>query len=409
MPTLQKVCAAGHGGCRGTAAFGVCGCVSSGVTTAAEAGNITMTTPPVSNEKVLEAWQAYLDHGRNKTQAAAALGLDRSTFRGRLAMAESRGLHLPQGVREAIASVGIDDTAIVSGGWLKTKDVSVQFRMPKPDGMKIDLAADQIKQALKDLESVTLPKPHHTTSELLTLYPLPDIHAGMKYKQWGLTDTVERLDYIFDQLISSTPQSKTALFLILGDLLHHNDRTNKTQSGHTLDVDCTPEDAAAAMVTSIARGIEMALLKHEEVIVSVLRGNHDRDAYLIVLYSLVERYRNEPRVSINKEDSEFLIFPWEDVLIFAHHGDKGKPERMVMNFAHEYREMWGKAKHSYLFTGHLHHLKMADIGGVQWEQLRAVAPKDAYASSHSFVGKSSAVAISYQAKHGEVSRVTVSF
>jgi len=284
MLTLQKVYAAERGGCRRTVAFGVCGCVFSGVTTAAKDGSIIMATRLVSNEQLQEAWQAYLDCGRNKTRAAASLGLDRSTFRGRLMMAEIRGLHLPEGIREAIASVGIDDTAIVSGGWLKTKDVSVQFKIPKQNGIDVDLAADQVKQALKDLESVTLPKPHHTTIEMLTLYPLPDIHAGMKYKQWGLTDTVERLDYIFDQLISSTPQSKTALFLILGDLLHHNDRTNKTQSGHPLDVDCTPEDAAAAMVTSIARGIEMALLKHEEVIVSVLRGNHDRDAYLIVLY-----------------------------------------------------------------------------------------------------------------------------
>ena len=387
----------------------MCGCVFLGAPTAAEAGNTIMATRPISDEELLIAWQAYLDCGRNKTQAAASLGLDRSTYRGRLAMAQNRGLHLPEGVREAMASVGIDDAAIVSGGWLKTKDVSVQFRMPKPDGMNIDLAAEQVKEALSNLKAVTYPKPQHSIEELLTLYPLPDIHAGMKYKQWGLTDAVERLDHIFDHLIASTPESKTAVFLILGDLLHHNDKTNKTQSGHVLDVDCTPEDAAAAMVTSIARGIEMALLKHAEVVVSVLRGNHDRDAYLIVLYSLIERYRNEPRVSINKEDSEFLILPWEDVLIFAHHGDKGKPERMIMNFAHEYREMWGKAKYSYLFTGHLHHLKMADIGGVQWEQLRAITPRDAYASSHSYVGKSSAVAITYQVGEGEVSRVTVSF
>jgi predicted phosphodiesterase len=377
---------------------------------AAKAGNTTMATNPVPDEELIKAWEAYVACGKNKSQAAASLGMDRSTFRGRLIMAQQRGLNLPDGVKTAMASVGIDDANIISGGWLKTKEASIQFRMPKVAGFDVEAAADRVREALAGLErfpGATIPQ--NTDSASLTLYPLPDVHAGMKYRNWGLNDAVMRLDEAFCYLINSAPASETALILILGDLIHHNDRTNQTQSGHVLDVDCTPEDAAAGMIAAIARGIELALTKHRDVVVSVLRGNHDRDAYLIVLYSLIERYRNEPRVKINKDDSEFLIFPWEDVLIFAHHGDKGKPERMVMKFASDYREMWGKARFSYLFTGHLHHLKMADIGGVQWEQLRAVSPRDDYATSHAYSARASAVAITYRAGLGEVSRVTMKF
>jgi predicted phosphodiesterase len=379
----------------------------SGASTAAKAGNTIMGTPPVSDEKLIEAWEAYVNCNRNKTQAAALLGLDRSTFRGRLIMAEHRGVHLPEGIREAMASVGINNSSIVSGGWLKTKEASIQFRLEKPS-VNLEDAAAKIREALHDMPTPAFTHhPDHVMDDLLTLYPLPDIHAGMKYKRWGLAECIDRVDRAFDYLIDKAQPSRTGVIVALGDTLHHNDRTNKTQSGNVLDVDCTPEEAAGAMIASIARGIELALAKHEEVVVAILRGNHDRDAYLIVLYSLLERYRNEPRVQINKDDSEFFILPWEDVLFVAHHGDKAKPERLVMWIANEHREIWGRAKHCYLFTGHMHHMKMADVGGVQWEQLRAVTPRDDYATTNAYTGRAAATAITYRKGEGEVARITL--
>ena len=84
-----------------------------------------------------------------------------------------------------------------------------------------------------------------------------------------------------------SPKSGTGVLLVLGDMLHHNDNENATPaSKHALDVLATIEETAIAMIQGLARCIEIALLHHSKVIVSVLRGNHDRDAYLIVLYSL---------------------------------------------------------------------------------------------------------------------------
>lgn len=366
-----------------------------------------MPTPKLSDELAQEAWDALVAHGHNSLAASRSLGLHDNTFRNRIRVARERGFHLPQGIQDAMASVGINNSNMISGGWLKTKEASIQFRMEKPT-VDAREAANHIREALRGLpEAQVAQKPVEVASDKMTLYPLPDVHAGMKYRGWGLRDAVRRLDGVFDYLIGASLPTHTALIIALGDTLHHNDRTNKTQSGHVLDVDCTPEEAAAAMIASIARGIELALTKHEEVVVAVLRGNHDRDAYLIVLYSLIERYRNEPRVKINRDDSEFLIFPWEDILIFAHHGDKAKPERLVMWVANEHRELWGKAKHCFLFTGHMHHMKAADISGVQWEQLRAITPRDDFAVSNSYTGKASAVAITYGKGEGEVSRITL--
>jgi hypothetical protein len=80
---------------------------------------------------------------------------------------------------------------------------------------------------------------------------------------------------------------------------------------------------------------------------------------------------------------------------------------MVHFLADQYAEMWGRTKHRFLFTGHLHHHKSQDIGGVQWEQLRAVTPRDAYAVSNSYIARAQLQAITFDRNRGEISRVKV--
>jgi hypothetical protein len=94
-------------------------------------------------------------------------------------------------------------------------------------------------------------------------------------------------------------------------------------------------------------------------------------------------------------------------MVAAHHGDKAKADRMVFFMADEYAPMWGRTRHRFLFTGHLHHHKSADIGGVQWEQLRAVTERDAYAVGHAYTARAQLQAITYHKTRGEVMRVKV--
>ena len=63
---------------------------------------------------------------------------------------------------------------------------------------------------------------------------------------------------------------------------------------------------------------------------------------------------------------------------------------------------------SYLWTGHLHHHKSADIGGVKWEQLRALTSRDAYAYTHAYSARSQLQAITLHRTAGEVQRQSVS-
>lgn len=128
---------------------------------------------------------------------------------------------------------------------------------------------------------------------------------------------------------------------------------------------------------------------------------------MAVMFALAERYRNEPRVTVQKVPGEFFVHRFGDCFISAHHGHGGKPERMVLFLADEYASDWGQTRHRFLFTGHLHHHKSADIGGVTWEQLRAVTARDAYAVGNAYTARAQLQAITLHRSKGEVQRAKV--
>ena len=354
-----------------------------------------------------EAWDAVHEHSSIR-KAARALGKSHSTTHEHYARAKAK-IQLDSGVAQALDEVGIQDPTQVRGGWLKTKHASVQFTMPKASAVDLEDSADRIKKTLKGIEPPAIIQPPKETSDsLLTLYPMPDIHAGLRTDNETLHGTVDRLVNGMNDCVIRSPKSGTGVLLVLGDMLHHNDNENATPaSKHALDVLATIEETAIAMIQGLARCIEIALLHHSKVIVSVLRGNHDRDAYLIVLYSLAERYRTHPRIEVQREEGEFFVYQHGKCLIAAHHGDRAKPERLVMSLADEFPKLWGETRHRFYYTGHLHHHKSADIGGVQWEQLRAVTKRDRYAKDHAYTARSQMQAITFDDKSGEISRVKI--
>jgi len=143
------------------------------------------------------------------------------------------------------------------------------------------------------------------------------------------------------------------------------------------------------------------------VLVRILPGNHNLSAYLAITFALAERWRENPRIEVQKDPSEFWAYEFGRCLVAAHHGHRAKAQKMVLFLADEYPEIWGRTHWRYLFTGHLHHHKAEDIGGVLWRQLRAVAPRDAYAYSNAYASRSQASALTFHKERGEISSIKV--
>jgi hypothetical protein len=289
---------------------------------------------------------------------------------------------------------------------------SVLLKPPEPE--QADMM-DRIRCALDGLAPAAPINPPDTTdADLCTVIPIADVHLGAQ--AWGREtgedyDTniaADRVREWVGRAIDASPPSGEAIIMDVGDLTHADDQTNQTpKSKHGLDVDTRHFRTLDVTIGALAYAIEYALRKHQKVTVRILPGNHNPTAYLAIMFALSERYRNEPRIEVQRVPGEFFIFEFGKVMIVAHHGDKAKADRLVHFIADQFAEAWGRTKYRYLFTGHLHHHKSQDIGGCTWEQLRAVAARDAYAVSHAYTARAQLQAITYHRTRGEVQRVKI--
>lgn len=348
--------------------------------------------------------EAYARLGSMRA-VAREFGVSSSVVVNSLARRKRR-LETDPAILTAMTESGMEDVDALHSGWIKTEKASLYFKMPGAD--PASSFADRIREALTDIpraEPTEAPKVNDT--DLLTVYPVADAHIGML--AWGAEtgedyDTriaSERICAWMQSVVDASPPSDTALILDVGDLTHADDRTNMTPaSKHILDVDTRHYRTLEVTIWTMVQAVEIALTKHRRVIVVVLPGNHDPHACLAIMFALAERYRDNPRVEVQKKPGEFFVMEWGKCLLAAHHGDKAKAERLVLYMADRWPEMWGRSKHRFLFTGHMHHHKSADIGGVQWEQLRALTAKDAYAASHAFIGRAQLQGITYHRETG---------
>lgn len=361
--------------------------------------------------KQREAWELYVS-GMSTREVAKALGIAKTSAHERIQAARIYN-ESSEGVQAAVGTVGIDISTLHSG-WLKTEDASLYFKMPSVPSA--ETTTNIVREAFFDIpKAPEIQGPEAVEEDMLTVYPIFDAHIGMK--SWGketgedydLKIVESRIINGMSRCIGAAPKSAEAVILIGGDLLHANDNSNMTPaSKHVLDVDSRHMQTIDVAIRCIATSIEMAASHHDHVIVAVIPGNHDRDAYLAVLFALGERYRESSRITVQRKPGDFFVYQFGRVMIAAHHGDKAKAERLVMHMADEWPKMWGETRYRYYFTGHLHHAKMQDIGGVQVEQLRAVAARDAYAASHAYASRSDMQSITYHRDRGEISRVKVS-
>jgi hypothetical protein len=359
-----------------------------------------------------EALDAVKEHG-SKRAAAKALGIDPKTLYDRLKYAERK---LDPAIQAGMDAVG---TKLVPAlAWAKTKneDGTSYSVLLKPGQDTPESLAERLQEALAGIDAAqVIPAPDHALDGLLTVYPLADVHMGMM--AWGKEtgedyDTAIAADRVrswVSRAVDASPASETAVILGLGDLTHADDQSNMTpRSKHVLDVDTRHFRTLDVTIQALAYGIEYAAKKHARVIVRILPGNHDLNTYMAVMFALYERYRDNPRIEVQKIPGEFFVMRHGNCLLAAHHGHGGKPERMVMFLADEHAAEWGRTRHRFLWTGHLHHLKAADIGGVQWMQLRAITAKDAYAAGNAYSARASLEAITFDADQGEIQRVRVS-
>ena len=309
------------------------------------------------------------------------------------------------------AAKAVGAGVIPNAYWAKVDGISAYFK-PEQTADKRDLLAD-IAEAFADIPAYVPSAVTADDNDLLTVYPLYDLHAGLMAYGRETRGPDFDLDWFgidlataIARLNSRVPKSGHALVIIGGDAIHINDQTNETPGHkHKLDADGRFEKIADVAIASIANAIEAIAERHARVSVVVIRGNHDESSHIILKAALKQRYRNVGRIGFpiihGADKSEVFWIQHGKVMIAAHHGDKMKPETLAMICADQCR-FWSDTRHRVILTGHRHHLRVLDMPGLTHYTMRAFAPADAYGSN--FGGVRGLQAMVFDSAHGLIAQ-----
>ena len=282
----------------------------------------------------------------------------------------------------------------------------------KPESQPPEAVAERIRAALEGMEPAepVLP-PESVMDDLCAVYPLMDAHVGMM--AWGketgdqdydLAHAAQDMRHAFAKVLALTPAAEQAVLLIGGDYFHSDDmRAETPASRHKLDVDGRFFKVLDIGIGIIAETVARLLAKHAKLHIRVLRGNHDPHSSLTLNFALAERYRNEPRIVVEKDPRDLFMMQWGKCAIFAHHGDRGKPQQMAL-YLSDVCPFWSQTRHRHYLTGHVHHDQAKDLGPLRFESLRAFCPPDAYAAGMGYGGRRALQSITFHKVDGLVLR-----
>ena len=314
---------------------------------------------------------------------------------------------VPEGHRIKGISALVDGADRTVLKWVKTKSDNADFVI---DALKATFDAYKGR-------AEPVPAPEHSNADLLTVYPIGDYHLGMYCwsedagADWDLNIAERTLRSTMSDLVSSAPAAETGLVLSLGDFFHMDDSSNRTPaSGHALDVDTRRAKVLQVGVKLLIDCVELALAKHEKVIVRCLAGNHDPATTPALNIALWAFFHSNPRVEVDCGPSKFFYHQFGAVMIAATHGDACKMSDLPGVMASSQPQKWGASSFRYGYTGHVHHKAQIckEINGVICESFQVLPPADAWHSGMGYGAGRSMQAITHHRDTGEKFRHIVS-
>jgi hypothetical protein len=319
-----------------------------------------------------------------------------------------------------------DMTRTVPDGF-KVKGVSTYYNAEgKPSGQWVKSTADQERQAALQLAafealSAELPRlepiPAHSefAENLATLYTLTDSHVGALAwhreggADWDLSIAEATLVGCFAQMVAASPAARVGFVNQLGDFLHYDSAVAPVtpMHGHVLDADGRFSKMVSTAVRVLRRVIDLALSKHEKVVVLMAEGNHDMASSVWLRVMFRALYENEPRVEVIDSELPYYCHQHGKTMLAFHHGHLKKNDQLPILFAAQFPAIWGATTKRYAHCGHRHHAEEKEHSGLTVIQHPTLAARDAYAARGGWIAERAVTAITYHSEYGQVARNTV--
>jgi len=375
---------------------------------------------PYATERQKEYIKAVIEYGSGR-KAAIALGVTKSVVNSAIAnvrfkaaakgYAPDHGMTktVPDGYKVKGVSTLYNADGVISAQWVKsTADQARQAEIRQAAYQA--MAAELPKQDPINAPDITLP-------DLCNVYTITDAHVGaLAWRMenldpngdWDLNIAEKTLTGCFEHMINASAAAKTGIVAQLGDYLHSDGLQAMTPtSGHLLDMDGRFPKVVQAAIRILRRVVNMALARHDNVVVMLSEGNHDLSSSVWLREMFKALYEDEPRLTVIDSVMPYYVYQHGETMLCWHHGHLRKPDQLPLLFAAQFPKVWGDTVKRYCHVGHRHHVEIKEHSGMVVEQHSTLAARDAYASRGGWFSERQCNAITYHAKFGQVAKNTI--
>lgn len=365
----------------------------------------------------IEYLEAREKHG-TENAAAKALGVNSRSLQRSLRalekLAASKGHSPAHGMTKTVPD-GFKVRG-VSTLYNQEGEIAAQWVKASADDEMRDAAFKAALEALsEDIPRVAaIPQPAQACGNLCTVYTLTDSHVGAYCwapeggADWDLKIAEATLTGCFEKMIAASPDSRVGVVAQLGDFLHQDGIKAVTPtSEHLLDADGRFEKVIKVAIRILRRVVDMALAKHETVIVLMAEGNHDITSSIWLRTMFAALYENEPRVRVVESALPYYVYQHGETMLAWHHGHLKKNDQLPILFAAQFPKIWGGTTKRYAHTGHRHHVEEKEGSGMHVMQHTTLTARDAYAARGGWISDRAVTAVTYHDRFGKHSTATI--
>lgn len=309
------------------------------------------------------------------------------------------------------------DPREVKHGWIKSKESSLFIKnhnYKEPETIAIEKSFNELLEAFKEYSPKypTIVREKTKESHLLIVDPA-DIHIGKLCRafetgqEYNSQIAVKRVKEGVQGLLNKSQGFNIdKILLVIGnDILHTDTPKRQTTSGTPQDTDGMWYDNFLDGVRLYVDLIEM-LMQVADVHVTFNPSNHDYTSGFYLAQLIATHFRNSANITFDVSISHRKYFTYGLNLIGSTHGDGAKTNDLPLLMAHEASD-WGKCKHRYIYTHHVHHKTAKDIMSVCIESLRSPSGADSWHHRNGYIHAPKAVeGFIHHPTHGQIARLT---
>lgn len=373
----------------------------------------------------VQRWLALRKTGMSSDEAAAQVGLDRTTLQG------YRRKYCPEltVTKETIGKDG--QVSKTEKGLRKNQDIDTSnmeivsvTKSPyggafvkyanKSDVLTYEDIRDELIKEM-DKHSPKYPKISRKPIQdghLLVVSPT-DIHIG-RYaslsetgRSYNTEIAVRDATNALEGLIQKSSGFNIDKIFFLGghDILNVDNSHKTTTAGTKQDNDGQLSEGFLAAKKLCVHMLE-SLMSIADVHVMYNPSNHDYDSGFMLFDSLASWFRLCEHITFDYTMAHRKYATYGNSLIMTSHGDGAKEKDLVKLMAAEAKEKWASTDHRYIYLGHLHHRIAKDDIGASIEYTRTIAPACSWSHRNGYINKPAMEAFIHSKDNGQVCRLT---